>query len=186
MSTGTTGQRILEKWGDDRRIDWGYFYLAANNKDTRFSVTDKRMTLDRDLGNVTAADGFVMAGYDDVQAILYMDRQIRPYWNRTGNETISGQFVKAEKEYQSIMARCQDFNDALIADATAAGGKEYAELCTLAWRQTFGAHKLIETPEGLLLYLSKENNSNGSIGTVDLSYPSIPLFCFTILSWPRP
>lgn len=176
MSTGTTGQRILEKWGDDRRIDWGYFYLAANNKDTRFSVTDKRLTLDRDLGNVTAANGFVMAGYDDVQAILYMDRQIRPYWNRTGNETIAGQFVKAEKEYQSIMARCQDFNDALIADATAAGGKEYAELCTLAWRQTFGAHKLIETPEGLLLYLSKENNSNGSIGTVDLSYPSIPLF----------
>ena len=176
MSTGTTGQRILEKWGDDRRIDWGYFYLAANEKDTRFSIADKRLTLDRDLGNVSAASGFVMAGYDDVQAILYMGRPIRPYWNRTGNETIAGQFVKAGKEYSSVMDRCSRFNDELIADATSAGGTEYADLCVLAWRQTFAAHKLLETPEGLLLYLSKENNSNGSIGTVDLSYPSIPLF----------
>lgn len=176
MRTGTTSQRILEKWGDDRRIDWGYFYLAASEKDTRFSIADKRLTLDRDLGNVSAASGFVMAGYDDVQAILYMDRPIRPYWNRTGNETIAGQFEKAGKEYSSVMDRCSRFNEELIADATDAGGAEYADLCALAWRQTFAAHKLLETPEGLLLYLSKENNSNGSIGTVDLSYPSIPLF----------
>lgn len=176
LGTGTVGQRALEKWGDDRRIDWGYFYLAAANKDTRFAIDGKRLSIDRNLGDTESASGFVMAGYDDVEAILYMGRPIRPYWNRTGNETIAGQFLKAEKEYPSVMERCARFNESLIAETTAAGGSEYADLCTLAWRQTFAAHKLIETPEGLLLYLSKENNSNGSIGTVDLSYPSVPLF----------
>ena len=42
-------------------------------------------------------------------------------------------------------------------------------------RQTLAAHKLIATPKGEMAYLSKENDSNGCIGTVDVSYPSIPV-----------
>ncbi|MDO4385299.1 MAG: DUF4965 domain-containing protein, partial [Clostridia bacterium] len=52
----------------------------------------------------------------------------------------------------------------------------YALIAAAGWRHTFAAHKLIATPEGEMALLSKENDSNGCIGTVDVSYPSIPIF----------
>ena len=176
LSSGTTTQNVLEKWGDDRRIDWGYIYLCADSHNTSFSIDDKRLSLIRSFGDVKKSTGYVMIGYDDVYSIQYFGKNLRPYWNRTGQETIISQFKKASDEYTKIIRQCEKFNRQLMTDASAVGGKEYADLCVLAWRQTFAAHKLVESPNGKLLYLSKENFSNGSIGTVDLSYPSIPIF----------
>ena len=45
-----------------------------------------------------------------------------------------------------------------------------------ALRQSVGGHKLVQNGKGELLFLSKECNSGGFIGTVDVSYPSIPLY----------
>lgn len=68
------------------------------------------------------------------------------------------------------------FDKKLMEEATAAGGRKYAELCALAYRQALAAHKLVQAPNGDLVFLSKENFSNGSIGTVDLTYPSSVTF----------
>ena len=76
------------------------------------------------------------------------------------------------------MKRCEKFDAELMADAQQAGGKEYAELCALAYRQSIAAHKLIESPAGELAWISKENFSNGCLGTVDVTFPSFPLYVY--------
>lgn len=196
LRTGSRDQNILKKKGDDVRIDWGHFYLATANENTIHAIGDgkklrtsfienkleapttngyDKMALVRSLGETKKADGHLLIGYDDIYSIQYFGENLRPYWNRTGNETILSQFRKAEKEYKTLMKNCAAFDRQLMADAEKVGGRKYAELCALAYRQAIAAHKLVEAPNGELVFLSKENFSNGSIGTVDLTYPGAPL-----------
>lgn len=199
VSTGSVEQDVLAKKGDDLRIDWGYFYLASPNIDStsvatgcgtelrkRFlagdvlqseSVSDHdELALVCNLGKNKKAAGYILLAYDDIYSIQYFGKNLRPYWNRGENETIFSQMKKAVAEYDELMSRCRTFDSTLMRDALKAGGREYAELCALAYRQVMAAHKLVESPEGELLYLSKENFSNGCINTVDLTYPSSPLY----------
>ncbi|GJM81077.1 hypothetical protein HMSSN139_35730 [Paenibacillus sp. HMSSN-139] len=74
------------------------------------------------------------------------------------------------------MARCDTFDAKLREDAIRAGGEKYADILSLSYRQAIAAHKLVRDPEGQVLFMSKECFSNGCIATVDVSYPSIPLF----------
>lgn len=204
--TGTVEQPVLQKKGDNVRIDWGYFYLASGKKEkaaicigeyndtkARFIETGKIAWPDNpetkmqsssavlayaeDLGNISgASDGFVMLGYDDIYAIQYFHDNRPAYWKHNGTVDIIQAFEKATNNYLSVMERCAAFDSHMMDDAEKAGGTAYAELCALAYRQAVSAHKLIEDKDGNLLFLSKENFSNGSIGTVDITYPSSPLF----------
>lgn len=132
----------------------------------------------QDLGQVgnEVVSSYLMLGYDDLYSIQYFGENMRPYWNRKGDKTIGGEFAAAAEGYATIMDKCSAFDARLMKETAAVGGKKYAELCALVYRQAIAAHKLIEDKEGNLIFLSKENFSNGSIGTVDISYPSSPLF----------
>ena len=177
LKASSVEQDILGKKGDDDRINWGSFYLVAESKDTEASVAENGyMRFTRNLGNVEEAEGKFMIGYDDLYSVQYFGENLRPYWNRTGNVTIESQFELANDEFEDLAEAATEFDYALMQEATQAGGKKYAELCALAYRQAISAHKLVQTNEGFLTFLSKENNSNGSIGTVDVTYPSFPIF----------
>jgi hypothetical protein len=119
----------------------------------------------------------LMIAYDEIYSIDYFDRKLKPWWKKKA-ESIEEVLEKADKEYDSLMMVCTNFDNDLIDHATKSGGEEYALLCALAYRQTIAAHKLVADSAGNPLFFSKENFSNGSIGTVDVTYPSSPLFLY--------
>lgn len=202
VKSGSKEQKILAKKGDDLRIDWGYFYLAAESAGTSAAIgtssdlrdafttgeplpasstgenDSAKMAIVRNLGNTSEVSGKFLIGYDDIYSIQYFGQNLRPYWNADGNASILEMFHRADAQYSDLISRCYEFDSRLMKEATVAGGKEYAELCALAYRQIMAAHKLVKSPQGDLLWLSKENNSNGCIGTVDLTYPSSPVFLY--------
>ena len=131
-----------------------------------------------DLGQVDKAGkhGFFMAGYDDVYCMEYMYELYMAYWKHEGEVSIYDAFERFQRDYLQIMERCRDFDEKIMMDAEAAGGRKYAELLAFSYRPAIAAHKLFTDKKGNLLFFSKENGSNGSVNTVDLTYPSAPLF----------
>jgi len=130
-----------------------------------------------DLGPVGPAvvSRHLVIAYDDQFSIEYFNRRLRPYWRR--DKTEAGEMLKrAARDYEALKKRCEAFDAELMGDLRRVGGEEYAAVAALAYRQTIAAHKLAADADGTPLYFSKENYSNGSIGTVDVTYPSSPFF----------
>ncbi len=121
----------------------------------------------------TEAADFLAIGYDDIKSIQYFGKNIEAYWRKDG-ETFQDIIKKSLDEYEDIKKRVAAFEDELTAKAAALNPK-YADILNLAYRQTIAAHKLT-WHDGEIQFFSKENYSNGCIATVDVTYPSIPLF----------
>lgn len=200
LKAGTIEQPVLKKKGDDMRIDWGYIYVAAPKTGTvQFTTTQKDAisSFRNNSFNSTATQGnklalntvlsfgkvgektvskFVEIGYDDLYSVQYFQQDLRPWWNASGTETMDGQLSQAASDYEKVIRQCTDFDKSMFAAALQSGGKEYAELCVLGYRQSIAAHQLVKSPQGEILWLSKENYSGGFINTVDVTYPSAPLY----------
>lgn len=203
VKTGTVDQAILATKGDGVTIDWGYFYIPAINgivglshstdmiqtfiehgtlptprKEmvSRTSTDVPTLAYMRNLGQVTTAESYMMIGYDEVYDIEYMYHRYKGYWARDGKTTIFDAFDRYQRDYADIMQRSQQVDKRIYDDGFAAGGTHYAEILSASYRQVMAAHKLFEDKDGHLLFFSKENASNGCVNTVDLTYPSAPLF----------
>ena len=187
MRMGASEQRVLNRSGDDVRIDWGYFYLAVKGEGASVSedtvdyyrAAKPRVAPEKaSLASLTAkADGeaLILLAYDDIKSIRYFGADLPSYWNKDG-ETVTEAMEKALKDYPRLVKRCKEFSDKLYLDAVKAGGEKYADILSLAFRQVFAAHKLAVDTEGEIIWVSKECFSNGCAVTVDVSYPSIPIF----------
>ncbi len=199
LKAGTTAQPVLQKKGDDLRIDWGYMYIAvpaapgvqqsvstSRGLAQSFTLpatntsTGKHLTLNTvaSLGKVgtTEKEQLFLIGYDDLYAVQYFNQNLQAWWKLQPGANIEQQLAAAAADYSAIIKKCDAFNRQLHADAVKAGGENYARLCELAYRQSIAAHKLLKSPQGETLFLSKENYSNGSINTVDITYPSAPMY----------
>ena len=167
-------QKVLNRCGDDVRIDWGYFYLGVKGEgvvghtifDAMYAVT-----AEAELKN----DALFLFAYDDIESIQYFGENLKAYWKKDG-KTIEEAIAEAAKDYETTLARCNDFSDRVRKEATEKGSEKYADLLLLATRQVMAAHKLVVDSEGNNLFISKECHSNGCAATVDVTYPSAPLF----------
>ncbi|HZT29325.1 MAG TPA: DUF4965 domain-containing protein [Bryobacteraceae bacterium] len=205
LKMGSREQPVLQKFGDNLRIDWGYLYLAAPEgpmalaphadavaafagQGTLPDADDLEMprparrampalTLAMDLGQVGSApvSRHAILAYDDQFSIEYLERRLRPYWRRTGAGA-EDLLRDAERDYAALSGESQALDRDLMADLARVGGEKYARLAALAYRQSFAAHKLAADADGTPFFFPKENFSNGCIGTVDVIYPSSPLF----------
>lgn len=226
LGVGSVAQPVLQKKGDDLRIDWGHFYLAAREdrgRDPapeykykqlawlwdaslwawaqggaypkawaeRESLTSRfapgvspfggseaqRLAFYFNLGNVGAkpVSRWLMLAYDDEFSIKYFEQNLRPYWRRKGDDA-TALLKKAATDYESLKQRCENFDAELMAGLRKVGGEKYAQLCALAYRQTFAGNKIVADANGKPLMFPKENFSNGCIGTVDVLFPQAPFF----------
>jgi len=199
------GERdILGRSGDDLRIEWGYLHLYSVDHVSSVVTKEKEHTRYRNFRNSVAeikdlngevpvcdgwralalrktydlaADGcvrnFICIGYDDICSIQYFGKNIRGYWTKDG-ATFDDVAKLAIEEHDDLLARCEAF-DADLKQKASAHGEKYWDILCAVYRQVISAHKLTWDGESFQ-FLSKENFSNGCIGTVDVTYPSIPLF----------
>jgi len=117
----------------------------------------------------------VVLAYDDEYSIELMGQRLRPYWRRHGDDA-RALIEKSVADYDPVLAKAQAFDAELVDDLLAVGGEDLMRLAVLSYRQAIAAHKLVAAPDGTPLFFSKENFSNGCIATVDVTYPSAPLF----------
>lgn len=172
-SMGRMRQQPLGSSGDHTAIDWGYVYLAGNDKST-ITYDAANEAIRCQAANLNGQTTLILA-YDDLASINYFGEWRKAYWTikyKTILEAISAAFADQKKVYK----QASEIDSEIEAKAKKIGGDDYAFLCVMSYRHAIAAHKLITDEDQNLIFLSKENDSNGCIGTVDVSYPSVPLF----------
>ncbi len=115
----------------------------------------------------------IAVGYDDIKSIQYFGENVDAYYKKDG-DSFDSMVKKALEEHDEVLQKVARFEQELMDRATKISPK-FCDILCLSYRQTVAGHKLT-WHDGELQFFSKENYSNGSIGTVDITYPSMPLF----------
>ncbi len=167
-------QVSLEYTGDGVGIDWGEFYLEGENAEfVRGDAGAYIKSVSKAETDVSFAATDIIA-YDDGYSIEYMGKKLKGIWMEKFKDIFEA--VKYCRENREMLReKAGEWNKKLLADAEGFG-PNYQTILTASYRQVLAAHKLVRDNMGKLLYMSKECHSNGCINTVDVSYPSVPLF----------
>ena len=173
--------------GDNVLIDWGYLHLCDKDGAVgRFDDQRQLTVLPTNNTYVPYVDqpylfviknelsGVVTLAYDEVCPLEYFGDPLKEYSTKYFG-SFEDMAIAAKNEYNEIKKLCDELDASLMAESEKLG-ESYKNIISLAYRQAISAHKLAEDTDGKIVFLSKENDSNGCIGTLDVTYPSIPLF----------
>lgn len=189
---GNKEQKILGRAGDNVCIDWGYLHLI--HKDAKFVFTDIELynrgfvvrNADTEktynafneapvMAVITSElNGLIAVAYDDIKAIEYFGERLDDFYKETDG-SFDNMVKRAVSQYDDIKQKCVLFSEELQAEASKIS-REYEKIISLIYRQVIAAHKLVRDTDGNILFISKECFSNGCAATLDVSYPSMPMF----------
>ena len=190
---GLKKQLIMSQSFDDSAAEWGYWYvtgktagIATHNMLMRFVLEgaldfvfeekqEKYIYAMDTVENLeNAHSGTMTVAFDDLVSIYYFGEMRKGYYFDEG-VTIFDALDDAIAHHDAVMKKCERF-DAKLKKMAKPYGEDYLLVLYGGLRQAIAAHKLIKDTQGNPLFLSKECHSNGCLCTVDVSYPSIPLF----------
>ncbi len=172
---GQKKQAPLSGSGDSLTIDWGYLLFASDSGKIVDGTGGANVNIRYSLDTESDINATLLVGYDDIASINYFGRMLPAYYARNG-KTIIDALREFHARQAEIVGRCDAFDEKLLKDAYELGGDDYATVVVASYRQSISAHKLVADENGDALFISKENNSNGCAATVDVSYPSVPLY----------
>ena len=182
---GLSRQLLLSNADDLIGADWGYWYVTAqkallmdgvglgayiSGKNAFFSDPDSITWIG---ASCKAMQGTIVLGFDNGLAVQYFDEFLKGYYLE--DHTILEAIEYTIEKKDEIAAVLSDFEKDLKRRA-APYGEDYYRILVASLRQSVAGHSLVKNKKGEILFFSKECNSNGCIGTVDVSYPSIPLY----------
>jgi hypothetical protein len=135
------------------------------------------MALAIDFGQVSTdtVTRRAMIAYDDVYAVDFFGKKLPGIWRTKPGMNGEKLLAQGSQQYDSLFARCKSFDDELMADLTKVGGKDYAYMCALAYRQSIGTCGVVNDSKGQPMLFPKENTSNGNMATVDVIFPMDPI-----------
>lgn len=173
---GQHQQKPLSGGGDHLTIDWGHLFFCSDGDCTIDDMPAANYNYLRWMKTFTQpGKATLLIGYDDIASINYFGRLLPAYYARNG-KTIVEALTEFHARHDELMEKCAAFDKELTAEAEKLGGQDYVNVVIASYRQSIAAHKLVADDNGELLFISKENDSNGCAATVDVSYPSIPLY----------
>lgn len=190
---GLKKQLVMSQSYDDSSAEWGYWYVSGNNAAIasdnmlkrfvacgalNFDFDENRrkyiLAYDKRENTSEAFSGTFTVAFDDTVSIFYFGDWLKGYYFNEG-KTILDAIEDARANKDKVFAKCESF-DRKLKKAAKPYGEDYLLVLYAGLRQAVGAHKLVKDKQGKPLFLSKECHSNGCLATVDVSYPSIPLF----------
>ena len=187
---GLNQQRLFDRTGDRFGANWGYYYLRADecyfhevNDFTRLTqnlspdtneITRYLTGINKHAFVEVPVEGKFLVAFDDVMSINYFGKMLKGYFFE-GGRTIFDAIKFAEKEYDRTCLICNEIESQIEIDSKYYSD-EYRLILNAAYRQVMASHKMVKDECGKIHFLSKECGSCGCIATVDVTYPTMPIF----------
>ncbi len=183
----------LQYAGDAVNVNWGHIFVAGrlnvvltSKNSVKGDLNGKKSLRNGGINKVIVAEKeatvdvrndlayFFTFAWDGVYAIEYFGEKKPAMW-KDFYKNITEAIAAAINDYDEVMKRCMQQNDRRKKEITDALGKDYYTLLVASYRQVIAAHSLV-SHQGKPILISKECSSNGCAATVDVTYPSAPLF----------